>query len=293
VRVTDQQVYSDMSAQVGRSWQRLVDIQNKLASGRQVDKASDDPTLAARLGRLEAELASLGNLDRGADQAASYLRGAEGALGQVSDLLIRARELAMQGASEGVNAEDRLSIAAEIRQKFDTLVSLGNSEVGGRYLFAGFLSDQPAFQADGTFLGDGNILQVRIAPGLEVEATLAGDQVFAGAGGGQDLFALLDDLATALETDDTLAVQVRLDEFDTGLNQINLARARAGARLVTVEVAQSWNENLRIGAQKDHSVSGDVDLGRASMEFALAQRALEAAMATAPKVFSQSILKYL
>lgn len=293
MRVTDQQMFSTLTWRINRNWERLEKVQDQISSGKQINKPSDDPVSSSRTGTLDETISRLDNMDRSADKASGYLESMEGALGQVSDLLIRARELAVQGSSDGYDAQARADMAVEVRAMFDQLVTLGNLDVGGRYVFAGFLSDQPAFQADGTYVGDSNELEVRVSPGLQVKATLAGDQVFGGAGGGVDLFAVLDGLATAMETDNTANIQASLDGLDTGLTQVNGARALAGSRLDSVQLAKGWNDRLRTGAKAQRADVEDVDLSKASIELAMAQQALQATLASTPRMMAQSLLNYL
>ncbi len=293
MRVTDQQMFSTLTWRINRNWERLEKVQDQIASGQKINKPSDDPVSSARTGILDETLSRLDDMDRTADKASGFLEATEGALGQVSDLLIRARELAVQGASDGYDAQDRDDMAIEVRAMFDQLVALGNLDVNGRYVFAGFLSDQPAFQADGTYNGDSNELELRVSPGLQVKATLAGGQVFGAAGGGTDIFAVLDGLATALETDNTANIQNALDGLDTSLTQINSARSLVGSRLDSVQLAKGWNDRLRTGAKTQRADVRDLDLGKASMELAMAQQALQATLASTPRMMAQSLLNYL
>ncbi len=293
MRVTDQQMFSALTWRINRNWQHLEKVQDQIASGQQINKPSDDPVSSSRTGVLDETISHLDNMDRSADQASGYLEAIEGTLGQVSDLLIRARELAVQGASDENDAQARADIALEIRSMFDQLVSLGNLDVGGRHVFAGFLSDQPAFASDGSYNGDSNELEIRVSPGLQVKATVAGDRVFGGAGGGVDIFSVLDGLATALETDDTVNIQNSLDGLDAGLSQINSERALAGSRLDSVQLAKGWNDRLRTGAKAQRADIRDLDLSKASIELAMAQQALQATMASTPRMMAQSLLNYL
>jgi flagellar hook-associated protein 3 FlgL len=165
--------------------------------------------------------------------------------------------------------------------------------VAGRSVFAGYLTDQPAFQAGGVYQGDQGELQLEVAPGLRVAATLRGDEVFSGAGGGVDLFVALDGLADALEANDTAGIRASLTDLDGGLEQINHSRARLGAGLDSLELAQAWCARVSENTQVDRARLRDSDLSKVTMELALARQALEAAMATVPKLTSLSLLDRL
>lgn len=290
MRVTDSQVFARLAGRVAASWERLARLQDQAATGRRVNRPSDDPVAAARIGALDEFLARLEGCERGAREVQARLEGAEAALASASELLIRARELAVQGASEQYSPADRAAMAAEAEALRQQLLAAGNAQVAGRYLFAGFRDDTPAFDAGGTYQGDAGEAWIEVSPGLRVAANLAGDRVFSGAGGGVDLFAALDGLRAALAADDTAAIRASLAGLEQGLDQLNAARAELGARHNTVSFAQEGNSALRIGSESDRGRLGDADWARLTSDLASAERALQAALATFPILQSMSLL---
>lgn len=290
MRVTDSQVFARLAGRVAASWERLARLQDQAATGRRVNRPSDDPAAAARIGTLDEFLGRVDDCEAGADQAQARLEGAESALASANDLLIRARELAVQGASEQYSPEDRAAMAGEVQALLSQLLAAGNAQVAGRYLFSGYREDVPAFDASGAYQGDGGVAWLEVSPGLRVAANLTGDRVFLGAGGGVDLFSELEQLRAALAADDTVAIRGSLPGLEQGLDQLNAARAELGARHNTVTFAREGNSALRIGSESDRGRLGDADWARLTSELATAERALEAALATFPILQSMSLL---
>lgn len=292
MRVTEQALYSGLARAVSQGWARLARIQQQVANGVRVAAPSDDPVAAARIGALDEARRHLDSSDNAADVARARLEATEGALGEANSLFIRVRELTVQAASEHYDAAARTATADEVAALRDQLLALSNTEVAGNYLFAGARSDQPAFDAGGTYQGDGNEPELEVAPGLRVATVLSGDRVF-GAAGGTDLFQVLDDLETALRADDTTAIQAALDGIDSASQQLVAARAEAGSRLELVMAAQGWNARLREGVLAERGRWNDTDLANATMELTLAQKALEAAVASVAKVTGPNLLERL
>ncbi len=88
----------------------------RLSSGLRINRASDD---AAGLGiseKLRAQIRGLGQAQRNAQDGISLIQTAEGALTEVSGLLIRARELAVQAANDSITDDDRANITNEVQQ---------------------------------------------------------------------------------------------------------------------------------------------------------------------------------
>jgi flagellin len=88
---------------------------SRLSSGMRITKAGDD---AAGLGisvNLEAQISSLNQASRNAGDGISLVQTAEGSLNEVSNILSRMRELAMQSASDGVGTTQRGYIDTEAK----------------------------------------------------------------------------------------------------------------------------------------------------------------------------------
>lgn len=122
---------NSFDATISRIVQRGADLsslQEKLASGKRVLKASDDPVAATlaeresnRLMRNEADLRAL-------ERSRSSLDQAESAIGQMGDVLIRFKELLVQGGNPTLSASDRRSLANELRGLRDQLLNLSNTK---------------------------------------------------------------------------------------------------------------------------------------------------------------------
>jgi flagellin len=90
----------------------------RLSTGMRVNSASDDAAGLAIGTRFQSQIRSLEQAQRNANDAISVIQTAEGAMAQMSDLLIRMRELSVQSANGTLSAADRVSVDTE----FDSLV---------------------------------------------------------------------------------------------------------------------------------------------------------------------------
>ena len=114
---------------------------SKLSSGYRITKAGDD---AAGLGiseNLRAQIRSYNQAQRNAFDGVSVIQTAEGALNEVSNILIRMRELAMQSASDGMSDTER----GYLNTEFGALISeidriAGTTEFNGQKLLTGSLA---------------------------------------------------------------------------------------------------------------------------------------------------------
>ena len=88
----------------------------RLSSGLRINRAADDASGLSVSEGMRAELSGLRQGARNTDHAIDLIQTAEGALNEVSAMLIRMRELAVQSASSTVNDDNRESINAEFVQ---------------------------------------------------------------------------------------------------------------------------------------------------------------------------------
>ena len=97
------------------SRQSMESSMERLSSGQRVNSAMDDAAGLAISGRLTAEIEGMGQAVRNANDAISMFQMAEGALDETTDILMRMRELAVQGATATASTSDRTSMDVEFQ----------------------------------------------------------------------------------------------------------------------------------------------------------------------------------
>jgi flagellar hook-associated protein 3 FlgL len=173
LRVTQNVFGNNIRSQLARGGLRLLTAQERVATGRQINRPSDDPSGAFRVLNLKQLTAANSQFQRNIDSLEANLNVAENVLGQTQEVFYRTLELAIQAANASVDRSQRAMIATEVTQQLDEVKRLGNTQLGARYLFAGYLSDKPPFVRDLQFSTDaGNTGTGNIAAG-----TFDGDSV--------------------------------------------------------------------------------------------------------------------
>src|SRR5512134_518102 len=93
--------------QLGRALQRL-------SSGSRINSAADDAAGLAIATRLGAQVRGVNQAIRNANDGMAMLQTAEGALGEITSIVTRIKELAVQSANSSNSANDRTSLNAEV-----------------------------------------------------------------------------------------------------------------------------------------------------------------------------------
>jgi flagellar hook-associated protein 3 FlgL len=161
---------------------RLQKTELQIASGLRVSKPSDDPAAAVKVLDLKASLDSLDQYSRNSAIAEASLGFEESVVANVNNTLQRIRELSVQGNNSTYQDRDKQSIAQEIYQRLDELVSLANTrDSQGEYIFGGFKVDSPPFvKIDGevSYRGDQGQRLLQIGDGSKVATRDSGLEVF-------------------------------------------------------------------------------------------------------------------
>jgi flagellar hook-associated protein 3 FlgL len=297
-----QAFYERSLEQMGGLREQLETQQTRIATGQRLTRGSDDPAAASRLrallrserlGEVQAENATKleQDLTVGADE-----------IGRVAELLTRARELAVQAASDTQGAKARAVIAEEIEQINEELFARANAlTLTGEPLFAG-TAGGPAYTiaADGTVSYAGNLENgtVPAGPGIEVARGVAGPQVFEFQlnGAPSSAFAVLADLASALrETggDPAAGARAAIAGLDEALDTATRSQTVLGTRIAWVEVLQQNEADRAIELAEQRSEVGDTDIAEAIARLQQILTALEASQAAFARVSSLTLFNAL
>ncbi|MEK6626140.1 MAG: flagellin FliC, partial [Bdellovibrionota bacterium] len=99
----------------------------KLSSGQRINRAGDDAAGLAISENLKAQIRGMGQAERNAQDGVSLVQIAEGALAEVSNILIRLRELSVQAASDTIGNTERKFLNVEFEQLTSEVDRIANS----------------------------------------------------------------------------------------------------------------------------------------------------------------------
>jgi flagellar hook-associated protein 3 FlgL len=279
---------------------QLAGTQLQLASGKRINNPSDDPTGAARLLGLSESLKVTEQYQKNIDHVRSRLELEDTALGAVGDSLQRARELTVQALNDTNGPQDRIAIAAEVRQLMDEVLGLANRKDGnGEYLFGGFQGQNAPFVHDGagtfTYNGDQGQREVQVGPARVVADGDPGLDVFMkvplAAGGYEDVFSTLYNLATDLEANAPNSAS--LGQIDAAMDHLLSYRATAGARLNALDGQASINGAYLEQLENVRSNIEDLDYAEAASRLSQQTVTLQAAQQAFVRVQNLNLFNFL
>ncbi|MDX2030117.1 MAG: hypothetical protein SF339_05585 [Blastocatellia bacterium] len=297
-RVTDASGSARFSAQLMESRQRIAAAQEQVASGKRINRPSDDPAGAGIVLRVRSAQAAVEQFEENAGTARETLLAGDSAIEAYELALDRARALLTQGASGTVPAGVRQTLAIEIDNLRGRVLGLANQRYGDQYLFGGTRQEVAPYDSNGApAAGPTSPQTVQTDPEGGVTATgVTADELFADASG--PVFETLNDAAAALRgtgdpAADRAALLTAMDHLAALADRARGARGRIGANLekadaVAGQLAQR-SLDLEAAAQR---VEG-ADFAEAAVRLIESQRAFEAILQTRAATGRRSLLDLL
>ncbi|WP_435746871.1 hypothetical protein [Nocardioides sp. SYSU DS0663] len=273
---------------------RLADVQERISTGRELNRPSDSPTDTTSAMRLRSSLAQAKQHARNADDALGRLGLVDTTLGSMTEQVRRARELVLQGTSGASSATGRQALATEIDQLRTSLLADANTKYLERPVFGGITAGSVAYGDgvdDGAFVGVPGEIARQVGPDVKVRVDLAGTDVF-----GPDGASLFDSLAAAsdaLVAGDAAGMNAALDALAGHLDQIGSARAVVGSRYAQVERSVIAATDTELALSTRLTEVENVDLPRALVDLNMQELAYQAALGATARVTQPSLLDFL
>ena len=183
MRIADKMLYDQVKNNVSKNRSQMSELQNQAATQKRVTKPSDDPLAASRVLSNRIDLQSNQQFTKSLNYAKSFLEMTDQSLNDVSEVLVRAKELAINQANDASgNEETRKVVATEVEQLHNAMVSIGNRKLGDRFIFGGFRTQAAPFTADGKYSGDGGEMNIHLEKETFMPMNIPGARVFLGEG---------------------------------------------------------------------------------------------------------------
>jgi flagellar hook-associated protein 3 FlgL len=290
MRITQRSMQFGVDQNLQNALARVQDLQEKLSSGRQLERPSDGPASTVSALRYRADLKRADQLQRNADDAQGWLDTTDQALTGGLEILNRARQLLLQGVNGSMSPTDRAAIAQEIDGLRTSVLAIANTTYLGRPVFGGNSTATTAYSAAGTYLGDnGNVVR-NIGPTVSIDVNLTGPAAFGPPGA--DVFAVLAGIADHLRNDPT-QLQGDIAALDGAATRMSNAVAAIGARTNQVTSTRDRVESSKVMSTNGLAQVESIDLPATITQLSLQQVAYQAALGATARVIQPSLVDFL
>jgi len=296
LRVTQTMMSNQLIRNINNNMSRLSNWQTQLSTGRVINKPSDDPVGVTYALRYRSELTANTQYQSNVDSALSWLEFTDMLLGQVGDIVKRAKELTLQG-STGTNPQVAMNaVANEIIQLKEQLVNIANSQLAGKYVFNGQMYDRPPYPNlgnAGTTETDDGAVYYEVGIGTDLTINVTGNQVFGRAADQDNLFQVLERIANALLNGDKEGAAAEMNHLDSRYEKVVSVRSEVGAKTNRVELMQNRLLDLELNVTKLQSKTEDADIAEVLMRYQTDENVYRASLAMGSRVILTTLLDFL
>ena len=306
MKISTHLMFDRASHQMSTAQTNLAKSQAQLAQGKQIINPSDAPDQASTVQRLKSILTRQDSYQTALNTVQNRLQGEDSTLSSVSDLLIRAKEIAVQANNDTLSSDNRKALGVELQGLRDQMLSLANTkDTNGNYLFAGSKVTQPPFVsvAGGSpqYMGDQTRMKVMVGENRSMPINRTGTDAFVpvnrtapdGSTQGVGFFNVMDDLIKGVNTSDRPKMQGGLGELDTLLGGLSMARANIGSGLKGIEQQTSVIEDTVLNLKTTLSSVEDLDYASAITKMNQQMLSLEAAQSSFAKISQLNLFNYI
>lgn len=212
----------------------------QLASGSRIVKAADDAAGLAISENLRGQIAGLKQAKSNANNAISLVQVSEGGLNEISNILVRLRELGVQGASDNIGDTERMFLNEEAQQMIEEADRIAQTtRFGDKLLLNG--EDEELTYHVGAFAGEEN--QIKISTGSDATASALGIDGISleTKGDSRDLLGVVDEAMVNVGAmrANFGALQNRLSATASNLDIQHENIAAANSRLRDTDIAEA------------------------------------------------------
>ena len=235
MQISTQQFYDRSLRNMQNTQSDAAKTNEQLSTGKALIRPSDDTDKLRTIGNLERAINKVQSYNNNVDHLINRYATEEGALTSASDILIRARELAIQASNATISSEDRKIIAIEVDGLKSELLALANSkDVNGQAMFAGAKTSVEPFvvAADGevTYQGDSRQTMIEVSENRQLPKNRSGLEVFTGVtrldeNGKEErinFFAVLNDFKESLLLEQKTQVKVAANELSATTGELTI-----------------------------------------------------------------------
>jgi flagellar hook-associated protein 3 FlgL len=286
MRVATKTMYDLVKYNLSNITENLNNANKVVSSGKQIVDLSDDPVGLVQSLEIKSVLSNIDQMGRNISFGESWLVAAEGTLGNVQNLISDAKTLCVEMATATKSTAHRQSAAETVRNTLDEIITLANTQVSGRYIFAGSDTDSIPFEQDGSYNGNDTPFSIKVGNNSVIQLGSAGEAIFG------NIVNTLNNLVTDLQSDDIDGIRSSMDSLDQHFDDISNNISDVGSKMNRMEIKENILQGLTISNTERLSQIEDADFAESIMNLKAVELAYQAALASSSSIMKLSLVDY-
>ena len=299
-RVTQESLNRTALSNINLNYKKMQEIQEKLSSGKQINRPSDDPSGARKVLGLRAEELQVQQFLDNTETAKEQINYTSNTLESIQELFSKIKNLAIQAGNDTLGQSDRNIIANELDELLESVLQNANTDNNGRYIFSGTKTLTSAFTATRdsngnissvSYNGNNEEIKYQIGPDTFIQVNLPGGKLFQDNKAFSTLVSLRDSLKAS--TFDPTAFSNLRNTLDTATNALSTEITRFGAKANRLEMTTNSLGNSQTALKELISYTEDADIASLIMDLKHQENVLQSSLKTGAMVIQPTLLDFL
>lgn len=295
MRVTQSMLSNNMLRNLSNSYSRLAKLQDQIATQKKFTKPSDDPVTAMMGMTYRSNVNQIEQFSRNISEANNWVNTTDDALNHAVLVLQRVRELTVQASNGTYEGSQREAIAKEIEQLREQLISIGDTQIAGKYIFNGAKTNiRPSDTPDGDPEYHEGTIEIEVFNGIKIQVNTDASNLFGPLLSSTmeedkpwNLTKLLDSLEQGTDIDS------QLEKIDDVIDKFLAARSMIGARQNRIEMMEERLASHEIFAKEILSKNEDIDIEKVIVEFTTQESIHSAALSLGARIIQPTLVDFL
>jgi flagellar hook-associated protein 3 FlgL len=286
MRVTQSMLSNNMLRNLSNSYSKLGKLQDQISTQKKFTKPSDDPVSAMLAMNYRTDLNRIEQFQRNIGEAKNWIDSTDDALDKGVMALQRIRELTVQASNGTLEGNQKKNIMEEIKELKEHLINIGETQVGGKYIFNGTQTNvKPA--EDGTF-GEGAI-NLEVFSNIKIQVNMSGNEIFG------DMLTDSGDIQGLINSlnEDSPEIGGYLEKVDKYIDQMLAGRAKIGAKQNRIELMDDRLQQQEVFSTRILSDNEDVDMEKVIMELTTQESVHRAALSVGSRIIQPTLVDFL
>lgn len=291
MRITQSMLSNNTLRHITNSYSKLGQLNEQMTTGKKFSKPSDNPVAAMKAMGYRTDLNRIEQFQQNISEVQNWTDSTDDALDQVGLALKKIRELTVQASNGTLEGDQRSYIAAEIDQLKEQIASIGDTQIGGKYIFGGTKTN--VRPSDDFSQAKGQI-EVEVFSGIKLPLNFEGADLFMRLVGNETTDGEIDKLTAALKANASEEeISGFLSTLDEQIDNLLSARATIGARQNRVKLMDDRLSNQEVFSTRILSDNEDVDLERVIIDLISQESVHRSAMSVGARLIQPTLMDFL
>ena len=299
-RIAQESLNRTALSNINLNYKKIQETQEKLSSGKRINRPSDDPSGTRKVLGLKAEEFQVQQFLDNTETAKEQINFTSNTLESIQDIFSKIKELTIQASNDTLGQSERKIISGELDELLESVLQNANTDNNGRYIFSGTQTLTSAFTATRdsngnissvSYNGNNEEIKYQIGPNTFIQINLPGGKLFQDNKAFSTLISLRDSLNAS--TFDSTAFSNLRTTMDTATDAISTEITKFGAKANRLEMTTNSLENSQTALKELISYTEDADIASLIMNLKHQENVLQSSLETGAMVIQSTLLDFL